>query len=273
MSAFNKNNVASVLVVDDEAISRTISAKMVEALGWAVETAASGEEALSLWQAKRHPLIITDCQMSNMDGFSLTKVIRHIENSENVEKSIIIALTANADEEEKNRCKHAGMNDFLTKPISLEKLKMLFSTYIKPFALNHIKTTSFDSNHEFDNQDTPIDYAILDQVFPDSDKQIKILQDLQRHVHDNYQDLQLHIKQANVKNVESTAHRMKGSCKMVGVNQIANICAEIETQARSGCIATDLTLITLNENIRQFDAYLQQESGQPDNNNTPLSIN
>lgn len=272
MSAFNKNKVASVLVVDDEAISRTISAKMVETLGWAVETASSGEEALSLWQAKRHPLIITDCHMSNMDGFSLTKVIRHIEHTESAEQSIIVALTANTDEDE-NRCNHAGMNDFLTKPISLEKLKMLFSTYLKPFALNHVETTSFDSNHEFDNQDTPIDYAILDQVFPDSDKQIKILQDLQRHVHDSYQDLQLQIKQANVKNVESTAHRMKGSCKMIGVNQIANICAEIETQARNGFIATDLALITLKENIRQFDAYLQQESGQPDNNNTPLSVN
>lgn len=266
MSSLNINKSNYALVVDDEVISLTISAKMVEAQGWSVETATNGQEALAKWQAKRHPLIITDCHMSNMNGFQLAKAIRNIEHAENAVQSHIIALTANADEQESNRCIQAGMNAFLTKPVNLTKLKTLLSDDSKPMASGQIQTIPFNSVREPDSSQPPVDYSILEQIFPDGAKQIKILQDLQTHVHDIYHDLQHQIEQANIEGVESAAHRMKGSCKMVGVNSIAYICAEIEDDAKSGRFALDSAISALNKSIRQFDSHLFQQLNQTNHN-------
>lgn len=272
MSIISKSKRNNALVVDDEAISLTISAKMVEVQGWSVETATNGEEALAKWVTKRHPLIITDCHMLNMDGFQLTKAIRKIEHADNAAQSIIIALTANADEQEKNRCKQAGMNAFLTKPINLAKLNLMLSDYIVPVSSDQEPATLLDTMRKPDNHLSPVDYAILEQIFPDRAKQIKILQDLQIHVHDIYHDLQHQIEQVNIAGVENAAHRMKGSCKMVGVNNIAHICNEIENDARSGHVVLDSALSALSKSISQFDTYLFQQLNQTNSNTAHLKV-
>lgn len=256
------NKVNCALVVDDEAISLTVSAKMVEAQGWTVDIATNGDEALMMWQNNHYPLIITDRRMPKMDGYQLTRAIRQIEQSENIERTIIIALTADTDEQEKPIYLDAGVNAVLTKPINQAKLKTMLTDYMAPASSVLEQDTLADTARNYDNDLALVDYAILEQIFPDSAKQIKILQDLQTHVHDIYHDLQHQIEQANIAGVESAAHRMKGSCRMVGVNSIARICAEIEHEARSGHNTLDSTISALSKSIHQFDTYLFNQTKQ-----------
>lgn len=268
MTAFNKNNIA--LVVDDENISRQISAKMVEAQGWTVKTAIDGKSALSLWREKRYPLIITDCHMPNMDGFTLAKSIRDIEYTENTKKSTIIAFTANAAEEEKNRCKKAGMNDFMTKPINPAKLKPMLANFARPIAMATDQTSDINTNDEHNQNIILIDYSILEEIFPNREKQSGVLQELQTHIHHNFSELTHQIKNADLNSIENTAHKMKGACKMVGVNRIASICAEIEKTAKNGHVSVDLALSVLYESIVQFDSHLFQKLNQANHNLTNL---
>jgi len=247
-----------VLVVDDEAISRQISAKMVEAQGLDVETATNGQEALSQWQDKRYSLIITDCYMPTMDGFQLAESIRRIEATEHCKPTIIIALSANASKQEHERCKEAGMNDFITKPVTIAKLRSLIDSILTTDSTEHVEQGIHD--HVNKNVVQPqVDFLILAEVFPDKNKQTKVLSDLQQHVKANFNELKFHINNTDLTYIESIAHRMKGACKMVGVNGIASTCAEIEQLAKNGVIANALTIEKLQQSIQAFDAYLDEQ--------------
>jgi len=257
----NKNDTIKALVVDDEAISRQITAKMIEAQGFEVETAQDGQEALSLWQDKQHALIITDCNMPIMDGFHLAQSIRAIEATEQCKPTNIIALTANASEEEQIRCRQAGMNNMITKPVTIAKLTTLIAHDSTPASKETEDQAALD-HATVDIHQPMIDFTILAEVFPEKNKQATVLRELHQHMKENYKTLMIQVNHADVAGVESIAHKMKGACKMVSVNQIANLCTEIEHQAKHGQIVDVNTLTRLSNNIQQFDAYLASQSQQ-----------
>jgi CheY-like chemotaxis protein len=82
-----------------------------------VASAASAAEALALLERRRFAVILTDCYMPEMDGFSLTETIRTRDR-----EVPIVAMTADVLEETRQRCATAGMNDYLTKPVRLDQL-------------------------------------------------------------------------------------------------------------------------------------------------------
>jgi CheY-like chemotaxis protein len=107
-----------VLVVDDSPVNRLVTSRMVTRLGYPVESAASAAEALALLERQRFAVILTDCYMPEMDGFSLTRVIRRQDRD-----VPIIAMTADVLDETRERCAAIGMSDYLTKPLRLEHLE------------------------------------------------------------------------------------------------------------------------------------------------------
>jgi len=112
---------ATVLVVEDNAINQMVVANMLQNLGLAVRTANNGVEALELLERNNFDLILMDCQMPEMDGYQTSYHIRRDQRP--VLANIpIIALTANAMLEDRERCLAAGMNDYLSKPVSLRTL-------------------------------------------------------------------------------------------------------------------------------------------------------
>ena len=108
-----------VLVVEDNAINRMIINKLLAKLNIVADNAVDGVEALHAVHHHAYDLILMDMQMPRMDGISATRKIR--EQTE-LKQPHIIALTANAFEEDKQRCFEAGMNDFLSKPIIFDTL-------------------------------------------------------------------------------------------------------------------------------------------------------
>ncbi|HET9843793.1 MAG TPA: ATP-binding protein, partial [Gammaproteobacteria bacterium] len=110
-----------VLVVDDIESNRILAREILTMLGCHVDMVESGELALRAIEYKDYHLILMDCQMPGLDGFKTTEFIRKIE-THNHKRHVIIALTANALEQTRNRCLDAGMDDYLTKPIELDLL-------------------------------------------------------------------------------------------------------------------------------------------------------
>ena len=111
-----------LLLVDDHPTNRLLLLRQANALGYAAETADDGVDALRKWQSGHFGMIITDCNMPEMDGYELTRNIRRIESKFGNKRTPIVACTANAIGEEAAVCIAAGMDDYLAKPIELAQL-------------------------------------------------------------------------------------------------------------------------------------------------------
>lgn len=108
-----------VLVVDDEPINRAVAGYMLEDAGLTVDMAEDGQQALMKVQQSHYDIVLMDMQMPEMDGLHATQAIRALAG---VENPVIIAMTANAFDDDRVRCLEAGMNDFISKPFNPEKL-------------------------------------------------------------------------------------------------------------------------------------------------------
>ena len=131
-----KNKLFKVLLAEDNLINQKLTVRLLEKQGWQISVAANGREALNLLDKNRFDFILMDVQMPEMDGIEAAKEIRKREK-ETGKHIPIIALTANAFEEDKKKCLEAGMDEYATKPI---KINEIFSIIEKIF-IKFKKTT------------------------------------------------------------------------------------------------------------------------------------
>jgi two-component system sensor histidine kinase/response regulator len=118
-----------VLVAEDNAINQRVARKQLERLGCSVIIASTGREALERFQDHQFDLVLMDCHMPEMDGYTAAQRIRESEAGRS-ERIPIIALTASAMQETRTRCIAAGMDDLLSKPIPLNALRTALSRWV-----------------------------------------------------------------------------------------------------------------------------------------------
>lgn len=122
----------SVLIVDDDIVNKEVVAALAEKLNCTTKVASNGLEALNQYKGDEFDLVIMDMQMPEMDGLDATREIRSYESSNQLKHTPIIGLTANAMKKHEEQCIEAGMDDYVTKPIDLDKLHSVITRWIKP---------------------------------------------------------------------------------------------------------------------------------------------
>lgn len=108
-----------VLVAEDDLVSAEIERLVLEDIGFKVDSAEDGQEALELAEKTPYQLILMDMQMPRLNGVEATRAIRQLPAHQ---KTAIVALTGNAALEDRMRCVEAGMNGFIFKPLRPDKL-------------------------------------------------------------------------------------------------------------------------------------------------------
>jgi CheY-like chemotaxis protein len=119
-SAPQRDPRARILVAEDNYINQQVAVEMLAKLGYATDVAADGEQALGLVRSRHYDAVLMDCQMPVLDGFQATEQIRRLPAPLNTIP--VIALTASALASDEQRCRAAGMDEFLTKPIRPQRL-------------------------------------------------------------------------------------------------------------------------------------------------------
>jgi len=120
----------TVLVVEDNPVNRIIAEEMLQSLGLQVVEAHDGAQALDVLARQRVDVVLMDCQMPVMDGYTATQRIRERESRQHLQRLPIVALTANAFDEDAAHARAAGMDAHLSKPYTRDQLREVLSTWL-----------------------------------------------------------------------------------------------------------------------------------------------
>lgn len=121
-----QNTRPQILIAEDNLINQKLASKILNKLGYNVETAINGKDAIDKLKEKHFDIVLMDMQMPELDGIEATKLI-HSDNND--EKPVIIAMTANAMDEDKKSCLEAGMDDYISKPLKMDEIKSIMQKW------------------------------------------------------------------------------------------------------------------------------------------------
>lgn len=240
----------TVLVAEDNLVNQEVAKAMLAKLGMTATIANDGKEAVDLINKNQYDIILMDCQMPVMDGLEATSVIRAQFSS-----IPIIALTANATEDDRTLCINAGMNDFLSKPYSIEQLQQKITAWLPQEKLNktnELEAGSTEQQDEISAMST-LNFTRLDQIReldPSGGNSLlhKILQAFLESAESNIHQLEQAIANNDAESLRQSAHALKSSSGNIGADDLSAIFKQMEAAARAGELAPAKTLL---ESMRQ----------------------
>jgi two-component system, sensor histidine kinase and response regulator len=127
-TAIPSNSATRLLLVEDNAVNQLVASRMLQRLGFTVEFATDGKKAVDMVAANRYDLVFMDCQMPVMDGYQATEQIRRTEPPDR--HVVIVAMTANAMQSDRQRCLDAGMDDYISKPINKSEVVAVLKRHL-----------------------------------------------------------------------------------------------------------------------------------------------
>lgn len=217
-----------ILIVDDHPANRLLLAQQLTYLGHKVDEAENGVIALAKFEDKQYQMIITDCNMPEMDGYELCRKIRIIEKNF-LYTPIIIGYTANAQKDAKEACLNAGMNDCLFKPISLQELSDVLIMHSQAY-IGETSVISFSP--EVVNNLTGNNRELI----------VKLLIELTKS---NKADRESLIQAKNNRDyqmLKDIAHKIKGAARIIDAKKLVACCENLE-QSSYNSLENDFPLL------------------------------
>jgi two-component system, sensor histidine kinase and response regulator len=252
----------SVLVVEDNAINQRIAAALLERLGFTVDTAINGADALEKLeqaqaQQRLYALVLMDCQMPVMDGYTATHTWRQRERSGAVPSHLpIIALTANAFDSDRQRCLAVGMDYFLAKPLQLEELLTALHAVLPgntlPLADNlgmtNPKTPPSDSV-AFD----PVPLQRLSSITGNGNLISEVVSLFSQDAANQLSELRRMMEDNDALRLARCAHKLKGACLSVGLNFCATLAEAIDHMASNN------NLVAARQALEELEARFSSD--------------
>lgn len=224
-----------ILLAEDNPANQKLALYQLSRLGYQVHAVTTGRAAVDAvtQQAATYSLILMDCQMPEMDGFDATRAIRRLEVTSG-RHIPIIAMTANAMQGDRDACLAAGMDDYISKPVSLEDLRVLLERW---FITEPVQT---DTNNEQPAADlpSPLDAEVLAglralQSDDDPDMLRELIDIYITDATSTLQRLRAAVEHNDSESIHRMAHSLKGSSASLGALHLATLCRELELKGRA----------------------------------------
>lgn len=233
----NVNLSISVLLVEDNPVNQKVASIMLQNFGCQVDIAQNGLEGLTAVAQKDYDIVLMDCMMPEMDGYSATEEIRRRQSAGELPHFPIIALTANAVEGDREKCLAAGMDEYLSKPFRPESLLRILKDWAK--TSNSLMTDQPSTLIQTEETPATVDKAVLDSIRAlDPHNGDMLLKEIVEIYLNNAKALLHSLETAwssgDINAIRSASHTMKSSSKQVGALELGELCREVEEDARNG---------------------------------------
>jgi signal transduction histidine kinase/DNA-binding response OmpR family regulator len=225
------------LVVDDNPINCEVMLRQLKVLGIPADSAADGFAGFSTWRGGGYDIVFADVHMPLMDGFTMTGEIRGIETAESRKRTPIVAVTADAMAGEEERCKAAGMDDYLAKPVGLDGLRQVLKRWLpEKKEPSPVPAPIPAKPAAAAATDTPaIDPSVLDPwVENDDAARRSILRRFSETVSASSHDIEQAMACGDLATLQSAAHRLRSGALAVGARMLSSSAAALETAAKTG---------------------------------------
>lgn len=246
---------ARVLLAEDNAVNREVAEIMLEMLGCKVVVASNGQEAVNLAQNHEFELILMDCHMPVMDGFSASREIRQQRNSQPDRRPVpIIALTANVQKGIQDECQAAGMNDYMSKPFVQHQLQAILDRWLinRPCNLTSeiFPLSVVDQKPEADEEQPILQQKNLDNIRsmqrPGKPNVLnKVIKLYLAESPVQHKAIHRAITKYDTNSLLEAAHSLKSSSANLGAMKIAGICSELEDLSNQNNIEQSTQLLAL----------------------------
>jgi PAS domain S-box-containing protein len=244
-----------ILVAEDDPINRKVISQQLATIGYAAETVEDGVAALEKWRSGRFSLLLTDLHMPILDGYDLTRTIRAFESE--FQRIPILALTANALTGEDAKARDAGIDAYLTKPITLSKLRQELIHWLPnkdsasiPDPLQSHSVVSADAAAVKPQEPAVFDNGVL-KVFVGDDLETinELLNDYIDSLESSRVQMTRALSQGMASEAASIAHRLKSSSRSVGALRLGEWCSQLEQMSSEQMAAEQTILIDRFQNL------------------------
>ncbi len=264
-----------ILLAEDSPINQKVAVNQLHSLGFKVDVVANGQEALDLLEKVPYDIILMDCQMPILDGYTASWKIRDREAAPNYKfpKLIIIAITANAMQEDRDRCLDSGMDDFLSKPVRKEDLARKLDYWNQ--ILSEKDNVNFVPNVEIllpksytseiddilSDSEVEIDWQYLDEMCSGNNEfKQELLQAYSMSMPEHVEALEIAISTKEYINIEHEAHFIKGSSSAIGITGVAKLASLLEENGKNKKMPenTKILLKKISKDIEQIKKLAQE---------------
>ncbi|WP_338845533.1 response regulator [Massilia sp. W12] len=229
-----------ILLVDDNTVNQKLGAALLSKFGYRCDVAGNGREALEMLTVKKYALVLMDCQMPVMDGFEATTLLRASEQGTE-RHHIVVAMTANVIQGDRERCLACGMDDYLPKPIDPVVMEMTLARWLSnPKAVEEVRAEVREeaaSAHTHPaprmRQDQVLNLGRLQEIC-DDEKQAEreLLQEFQRNSSALMDKIKAALSTMDLQQIEKLAHEMTGAASNVGAEQLETLSRSMNQAAQ-----------------------------------------
>ncbi len=242
----------SILLVDDNDINRKVASEILKKSGCDVTESPDGFTAIELVRAHDYDLVFMDIQMPKMDGTQATKEIKALD------KPLlppIVAMTAYSMEDDENRFRNQGLDDYLPKPIKANELIEKVRTWIN-FEPVKVSDEVFAESAE----DLVINQNTLNQLFKFGGSELikSVLQDFDIETKEQLKGSLLWLKEKNMEELERAMHTLKGNAGTLGIEKVSKRAEAIEKKLKANNFdSIEKELVLLEKTFHEFQENYQ----------------
>ncbi|MBA4393679.1 MAG: hypothetical protein C0407_09020 [Desulfobacca sp.] len=223
-----------ILVAEDNPTNQAVAVGILKKLGYQADVAANGLEAVRALQKITYDVVLMDCQMPEMDGFEATRAIREEDSAVLNPRIPIIALTAHALKGDREKCLNAGMDDYLTKPVSPQELEMALDRWLadnlssNQAGLQAGTISALDSLQVEEIKAVFNEEELMERLMGDKDLAQLVLTGFLEDIPIQIQKLRGQLEEGQSLGVGKQAHTIKGAAANVGANSLREVAFELE---------------------------------------------